>query len=397
MSVPGSKSITARALVCAALARGRSVLRNLCLGDDGLAMISCLRELGIEIKLNGDSACVEGCGGKIPARKARLNAGSSGTAARFVAALAAFSRGEYLLDCSVQMKKRPMAPLLGSLKECGAEISGDNFPLTIKGAPPAEFKLSADITQSSQFLSALMLAAPLAAEPLEISFSGRDYTGYAEMTAKVMRDFGGAAERRGNAYIAGGGYSGREYYIEPDLSAAGCFYAANRILGTDIRVENLPATGVQGDFEFIRFIRDFNGGRADASAFSDQTLNLAAVAPYLGFPTLICGVPHLRWQECDRLNAIQVNLSAMGVKCKQVDGGIEIYPAQPKPARIKTFGDHRVAMAFALTGLRADGIVIENAGTVSKTFPGYFGKLDGLCAALTGSTYGKDNNSLRPE
>lgn len=386
ISVPGSKSITARAVVCAALAKGESVLRGASLCDDCLTLISCLKKLGIIITVSGTDIVIEGCGGKIPVNKAAVDIGISGTAARFVTALAAFSDGEYIIDCGEGMKKRPVFPLLKSLSAAGARIesSDGGFPLKICGTSSISKQICIDISESSQFLSALLLAAPCSKENnLKITFSGEHALSYVDMTVDVMRAFGANVIKKGNIYSINGGYFAKNYYIEPDVSAACYFYAANKILGTDITVKGINPQSTQCDFKFIEFLKSFNGGSADMSLFSDQTLTLAAIAPYLENPTEIYGVQHIRKQECDRLNAIQVNLSAMGVRCEQFGGGVKIYPSQPKPALVKTFGDHRVAMAFALTGLRTDGIVIENGEVVSKTFPGYFKVLDSLCVSFT--------------
>lgn len=388
VSVHGSKSIAARALMCASLARGGSLVYNVPPCDDSRTLIGCLRALGIEISVRGTTASVGGCGGILPNKSAEFNVGSSGTAARFLTALAALSDGEYSVNCSPQMKRRPVLPLINSLTSAGAEIISDNgrFPLKIKGKPLSDggiARLSVDITESSQFLSGLMLAAAPSGYPVTISYSGSHSLGYAEMTAEVMRAFGAKCLKTDGTYSVFGGFSHAEYTVEPDVSAACYFYAANKILGTDIKVENLPEKSLQGDLGFIGFLKGFNGGRADMSGYSDQALTLAAIAPYLEKPTEIYGVPHIKKQECDRLNAIQVNLSRMGVRTEIYGDGIKIYPSLPRPARIESFGDHRVAMAFAICGLRTDGIVIENAQSVNKTFGDFFGVLSGICEALT--------------
>lgn len=382
--VPGSKSVTARALVCAALAKGKSVLLGASLCDDCLTLAECLKNFGIKITVSDKDFVVEGCGGKLPLKKASVNVGSSGTAARFVTALAAFSDGEYEIDCSDVMKKRPIQPLLTSLGTAGVRIENDNggFPLKICGISSAFSEISVDISASSQFLSALLLTSVCSGKPIKIAFSGTHALSYVQMTLDVMWSFGLNVKKDGNTYTVCGEYTAKRYDIEPDVSAACYFYGANKILGTNITVNGLMPRSMQCDLEFIEFLKTFNGGRVDMSAFSDQTLTLAAIAPYLEKPTEIYGVSHIRRQECDRINAICTNLSAMGVRCEERTDGVKIYPSQPKPAVIKTFGDHRVAMAFALTGLRAGGIEIENAEVVSKTFPDYFKVLDGLCASL---------------
>lgn len=379
VSVPGSKSITARALLIAALADGESTLYGVQFSDDCQTFLNCLKELGIDCSVDGTTVKITGCGGVLPKAKAQINVGSAGTAARFLPAMLAFQDGEYRVNCSEQMKKRPVAPLVGALGSVGAEFSGKSFPFTIRGTRSPKAEVTVDINESSQFLSALLISAVCAPYPVKIKVTGTHGLDYVNMTLDIMRAFGVTAEESGGVYTVSGKYSPKKYEIEPDVSAACYFYALNKILGTDVRVNGLLAHSMQGDMKFIELLKNFNGGRVDMRAFSDQALTLAAIAPYLENPTEICGVEHIRRQECDRINAIVTNLKAMGVKCEEGADGVKIYPSQPKPAKIKTFGDHRVAMSFALTGLRADGIIIENAEVCSKTFKDYFSVFDEVC------------------
>lgn len=385
VSVPGSKSITARALILAALARGQSVLVNAQISDDTRTMLDCLGRLGIECNVYGTTIKVEGCNGKIPVGSATLNVNSSGTAARFLTALLAFSDGEYVLNSSEQMKQRPMLPLIQSLIAAGANISseGGTFPLIIRGTSSPICPIKIDITQSSQFLSAMLMAGVCAKDGITIDVCGAHGMGYVDMTLNMMWSFGVNVEEEDNKYSVCGELAAKRYDIEPDVSSACYFYAANKILGTDISVRGITPHSMQGDIAFIRLLKNFDGGKVDMSAFSDQALTLAAIAPYLSKPTEICGVAHIRKQECDRINAMAVNLSAMGVNCVQTEDGIIIYPSLPKPAKIDTFGDHRVAMAFAVTGLRCEGTEIETAEVCSKTFGEYFATLNNLCHDLT--------------
>jgi 3-phosphoshikimate 1-carboxyvinyltransferase len=221
-----------------------------------------------------------------------------------------------------------------------------------------------------------------AGQPFYVTKKGTHGMDYVNMTIDMMWSFGVSVMVDGDEYMINGKYSAKRYEIEPDVSAACYFYAMNKILGTQISVNGIMPHTMQGDYKFIELIKNFDGGKVDMSAFSDQTLTLAAIAPYLSNPTEICGVAHIRGQECDRIKAIVTNLTAMGVKVEEKDDGVIIYPSQPKSAIVQTFGDHRVAMAFALTGLRADGIVIQNAEVCSKTFKEYFEVLDGLIHEL---------------
>lgn len=383
--VPGSKSITARALLLATLATGESTLYNAQFSDDCAAFTECIKALGIHCEAEGTTVKITGCGGKLPVKSAAIDVRSAGTAARFLTALLAFSDGEFTVDSSGQMKKRPIQPLIDSLRAAGAEVvsSGGTFPLKICGTSSPASEITVDITASSQFLSALLISGVCAKNGLTIRTVGSHGSDYIKMTLGMMWSFGVDVVEKDGAYFVCGGYTAKKYDIEPDISAACYFYAANKILGTDIKVKGVFPHSMQGDIKFIGLLKNFDGGRVDMSAFSDQALTLAAIAPYLGSPTEICGIAHTRGQECDRINAICHNLRAMGVRCEERPDGVKIYPSQPRPAVIETFGDHRVAMAFAITGLRAGGIAIDRPEVCSKTFKNYFGELERVCHDLT--------------
>ncbi|MDE6557816.1 MAG: 3-phosphoshikimate 1-carboxyvinyltransferase [Clostridia bacterium] len=385
--VPGSKSITARALLLAALAERESTLYGAQLSDDCATFIEAIKALGIGVTVDGTTVKVQGCGGRIPKTSGEVYVGSAGTAARFLTAMLALSGGEYKLTSSEQMQKRPQAALISALKTLGAQfefLNGENcFPFTVRGTKSAAGEVTVDITKSSQFLSALLMAGVLVGKPLKIKTVGSHGMDYVNMTLDMMWSFGVSVEEENGEYVVSGKYAAKKYDIEPDISAACYFYAVNRLLGTDIKVAGVMPRTMQGDIKFIELIKNFNGGVVDMSAFSDQALTLAAVAPYLKNPTEICGVAHIRGQECDRIKAIVHNLTAMGVICEEREDGVKIYPCTPHGADIQTFGDHRVAMAFSLCGLRTDGIVIINAEVCSKTFKEYFEVLDNLIERLT--------------
>lgn len=387
VNVVGSKSITARAMLISALAEGESVLFGAQFSDDCAAFLQCLKTLGIEVETDGAALKIKGCGGRLKKDKAEINVGSAGTAARFLPAFLAFQNGRYVIDCSQQMKNRPVQPLTSALSRLGAKIEffekEGSFPFAIEGAASPATSLEVDVSKSSQFLSALLISAVCAGKPITVKPYGNHGFDYVNMTVEMQRAFGAEVKEENGAFTVYGGYRARNYTIEPDISAACYFYAANKILGTQICVEGVGSRSLQGDIKFIKLLQTFDGGEVNAASFSDQALTLAAIAPYLGSPTCITGIGHIRAQECDRIKAIAYNLGAMGVKCEEFADGVKIYPSQPKPAIIKTFGDHRVAMSFAVTGLRADGIVIENAEVCSKTFKEYFTVLDNLCARLT--------------
>ena len=384
--VDGSKSITARAMLIAALAEGESTLSGAQLSDDCATFLKCLNALGIKSEVNGTTVKITGCGGKLAVNQAEINVGSAGTAARFLPAFLAFQSGKFKVDSSAQMKNRPVEPLITALTQLGARFTflekENSFPFIIEGTTSPSTQITVDISKSSQYLSALLMSAVCAGKPVLVKSIGSHGRDYIDMTLNIMWSFGVNVEENNGAYTVNGKYSARQYDIEPDVSAACYFYAINKILGTSVAVNGVFPHSMQGDINFIKLLKTFNGGTVDMSAFSDQTLTLAAIAPYLAKPTHITGVKHIRGQECDRIKAICANLKAMRVRCEEYDDGVKIYPSKPQPATVKTFGDHRVAMSFALTGLRADGIVIEDAEVCSKTFKNYFTVLDGVCAQL---------------
>ena len=387
VEVPGSKSITARALLISALADGQSVLYGGQLSDDCATFIQAVRALGIRVEECGGGIKVEGCGGTLPVSSGEIYVGSAGTAARFITALCALQKGRFTLSSSPQMMCRPQRSLIEALTALGArfEFLGEEycFPFIVEGTDEPEDEVTVNIEKSSQFLSALLMSAVCAKKPLTIRTVGSHGMEYVRMTLDMMWSFGVTVGEDRDSYTVFGAYEPKRYDIEPDISAACYFYAMNKILGTEISVRGVMKHTMQGDAKFIEILKDFDGGEIDMSAFSDQALTMAAIAPYLSAPTKIVGVKHIRGQECDRIKAIVKNLTALGIPCEEFDDGVKIYPAQPHAAHIDTFGDHRVAMSFAVTGLRCDGLVIDNAEVCSKTFKEYFDVLDDLIERLT--------------
>ena len=412
VKVPGSKSITNRALLITALAKGESRLSGALFSNDAKNMIACLNTLGIKIDVNEENELitVQGCGGRLPVKNASINVGSAGTAARFITALLAFSRGVYHLDASEQMKKRPMKPLLDALTSLGVIISYDekegHFPFTLDSREVKGGRISLDTGISSQFLSAVIMTGFLLENSLRVDISGgRESLPYVDMTVKVMESFGMkpivSYENNRASYILeeGKGYRGQSYEIEPDVSAACYFYAMAEILGCKAQVEKVHLDSIQGDIEFVKLLTkmgatlseekdgillqgaengDYEGLEANLNNFSDQSLTLAAVAAFAKSPVKITGVAHIRLQESDRLLAIKTELERLGIKTKMGEGEITIFPTSmdSSETEIETYEDHRVAMAFALIGLRREGVVIKNPGCSAKTFKDYFKVLD---------------------
>ena len=375
-------------------------------------MIACLNSLGIKIDVNEENELitVQGCGGRLPVKNAGINVGSAGTAARFITALLAFSGGVYHLDASEQMKKRPMKPLLDALTSLGVIISYDekegHFPFTLDSREVKGGRISLDTGISSQFLSAVIMTGFLLKNGLRVDITGgRESLPYVDMTVKVMESFGVKVDTVHENGLAshilkeGNGYAAREYNIEPDVSAACYFYAMAEILGCKAQVERVHLDSIQGDIEFVKLLTkmgavlseekdgimlqgaengDYDGLEANLNSFSDQSLTLAAVSTFAKSPIKITGVAHIRLQESDRLLAIKTELERLGIKTEMGEGEITIFPMSmdSSEVEIETYEDHRVAMAFALIGLRREGIVIKNPGCSAKTFKDYFKVLD---------------------
>ena len=406
VTVPGSKSITNRALLLAMLADGDSILTGALFSDDSRHFLSCLHALGFQTTASETESriTVKGLSGRLPCAESSLYVGSAGTAARFLTACLGVSQGVFHMDASEQMKKRPMAPLLDALKELGCEITFSEkegfFPFTLTGHGFCKNSICIDIDSSSQFLSALLIASCLSDKDMEISVRGSHGMSYIAMTCKMMEQFGVHFSKTSEDVFmipAGQHYHALSYAIEPDVSAAAYFYALAAILGISVTVKGVFPDSLQGDVQFLYILEQMgctlketaeglclsgpkkgklHGITVDMSACSDQAITLAAIAPFADAPTTITGIGHIRHQESDRINAIVKNLHAMGVPCTEQENGLTISPAQPHPALIHTYDDHRLAMGFSLTGLLAEGIVIENPLCCKKTFGNYFEVLE---------------------
>ncbi len=403
VSVPGSKSITNRALLLATLAEGTSTLRDVLFSDDSRHFLKCIQDLGFVTTVQEENrlVTVTGLGGPIPYAEAHPYVGSAGTAARFLAAYLGISNGTYHMDASEQMRKRPMAPLLNSLKELGCEILFEEkegyFPFTLTGHGFGTDTIAVNIDHSSQFLSAFLITSCLSPKDMHIRVEGSHGMAYIEITRKMMEQFGVQADfdahRRIYTIPAGQKYQAMDYRIEPDVSAAGYFYALSMVLGVPVQVKHVTFSSMQGDIQFLRILEQmgaslqeeadgivifppadghYHGVDADMSSCSDQAITLAAIAPFADSPTTIRGIGHIRYQECDRMKAIVTELGKMGIVCEETESSITIYPGTPRPSLVDTYEDHRMAMGFSLTGLRAPGIIIHNPDCCRKTFENYF-------------------------
>lgn len=421
-SVPGSKSITNRALLIAALAQGRSVLHGVLFSDDSRYFMKALQDLGFPVEIDEAAATVtiEGYGGEIPCSKsvthkvadnikgnmtevdASIYVGSAGTAARFLTAFLGLSKGMYRMTSSEQMKKRPMKELLVALESIGTKVIYEeepyHFPFIIGGFEWNGNSVSVDVEKSSQFLSAFLISSVLLPEGFTIDVIGSHGMAYVNMTLKMMEQFGVSVSNQKGCYVIleHKDYMAMDYAIEPDLSAACYFYALSPLLKVSAQVKGVHFDSLQGDIQFLNVLdemgcelleeeagvkvlppkEEFLGGSFDLSSFSDQTLTLAAIAPFTNSKVCIMNVGHIRYQECDRIEAILHNLSEMGIMATCEDGNLFILPGTPHGCEIETYEDHRVAMAFSLPGVLTDGIKVLNPSCTRKTFENYFEVLE---------------------
>ena len=404
--VPGSKSITNRALVAAALADGESRLSGVLVADDTSAMVEALRRLDVAVALDegAATAVVAGTAGRLPARPVTLDARQSGTTARFLAPLLALGTGAYRLDGSPQLRARPMGPTLGALTGLGARVEAvgepDRLPVTIGGGGLRGGRVALAGDVSSQFLSGLLLVGTLLADGLVVRLTTELVSRpYVDLTVATMRAFGADVEQPDDATVAvaPGGYRPTAFAVEPDASAASYLFAAAAICGGRVRVEGLGYGSAQGDLGFVDVLAgmgaivevgdgwtEVTGGAAlrgidvDMRHLSDTAQTLAAVAVFAEGATRITGIGFIRRKETDRIAAVVTELRRCGIAAEEEDDGFVVHGGSPRPTTVQTYDDHRMAMSFALLGLRAPGIAIEGPSCVAKTYPGYFADLDRL-------------------
>jgi 3-phosphoshikimate 1-carboxyvinyltransferase len=358
ITVPGSKSITNRALILAALSDGPCVLRGALWADDTQVMVDSLQKLGFDVTVEPDPAeesnrtiQVVGRGGEIPAKKAELYVGNAGTAARFLTALVTLGHGEYRISGDPRMHERPMGELFRALG-----IAGEHLPVTIRAAgrarpPGAPLRVRGE--PSSQFASALMLAG------YEVDTEPHPYV---EMTRRMMAEFT------------------PDYAVEPDLSSASYFVAAGWITGGAVKVAGWPKDSLQVDGRFPEFLPP-PATVSRQSELGDSVMTLAICALFGNQPMKLTGAARMRQQECDRLHAMVTELRRVGARAEEHADGFTVWPAtaeQLRGADIETYNDHRMAMCFAVLGLKLPGIRVKNPSCVNKTFPNFFDKLEQL-------------------
>lgn len=396
--IPGSKSITNRALIIGAMARGDTKLFKPLECEDTMVMISCLSDLGFNLYNKKDGLAIGGKEGVIPATTARLYTENSGTTMRFLTGLLSLGNGDYILDGSPRMRERPIKDLLDGLNALGVNLKSINDngcpPVSIhaNGLPGGNCRLAGSI--SSQFLSAILLCAPYAKKKVTIKIIGElSSRPYVDMTIRMMKDFGvSVIEEKNNIFIVSPGqyYQGRNYNIEGDASSASYFLAAAAITGGRVKVTNIGENSIQGDSRFPRLLAAMgakvrtgpdwtevtgpvkNGIKTDLNEMPDMVLTLAVTSLFTHGRTVITNVRNLRYKESDRLKALSAELKKIGAIVEELPDGLIIEGGDLHGAEIDTYNDHRMAMALSLVGLRIPGIKIRNPECVDKTFPSFF-------------------------
>ncbi|MGE5473318.1 MAG: 3-phosphoshikimate 1-carboxyvinyltransferase [Ignavibacteriales bacterium] len=400
VNVPGSKSITNRALIIGALAGRGTILKNFLYSDDTLYMLDALRGLGYYIKDDKETRIVNVENTAQVPLNGSCFIGNSGTAMRFLASFCAVKGGEVELTCIDRMKERPVGELVEALKKLGAQadyIDKNGFPpIKIKstGLKGGKVCLRGDI--SSQFITSMLLSAPYAEKDVDIEIAGELVSKpYVDITVQIMKNFKVDVCNQNYQYFhikAGQSYTPREYMIESDCSSASYFFAAAAIANGEITVENINPNSLQGDIKFVDILEEMGakvergsdyikvigngnlkGIAVDMNHMSDVAQTLAVVALFAEGPTEIKNVYNMRLKETDRLKALTKELVKLGAGVEEKDDGIIIYPSSLySAAEIETYDDHRMAMSFALAGLKIPGIKIAKPECVSKTFPGFF-------------------------
>ena len=410
---PGSKSITNRALICAALAGGTSTLTGTLDSDDTRVMIDSLQKLGVAVEADFENATltVSGRAGDFNSPVEDLFIGNSGTTVRFLTAALAFAGGHYRLDGVERMRERPIGPLVEALNGIGANVTaqspGGCPPVVIHSTAINSGSVSVSGNISSQYLSGLLMAAPLATGDIEFKITGDLISQpYVHMTIAVMKSFGVSVDFNDDLThfkISGDQrYRACDYDVEPDASAASYFFAAAAICGGTAKVEGLSKNALQGDVGFVDCLQQMGcsvvweadsisvtgpalrGIDVDMSDVSDTVQTLTSVALFVEGPTHVRNVAHNRVKETDRIGNLAIELRKFGVRVKEREDGLSVFPLTPPEklngAVVETYDDHRMAMSLALVGLKQPGVVITNPNCVAKTYPNFFAALQQFVA-----------------
>ncbi|RJQ84499.1 MAG: 3-phosphoshikimate 1-carboxyvinyltransferase [Desulfobacteraceae bacterium] len=404
VQVPGSKSYTHRLLIAAALSAGTCRIVNPLHSDDTLLTLSALRRMGISSEDRGSEMVVQGAKGKLAPCNDIIHLGNSGTSMRLLSGISILGRGDYLFTGSPRMCERPMQPLLDSLQQLGIQARAQKGngcpPIIITGGPPAGRHTSVDCGVSSQYLSALLLAAPCLPRGLLISVSrGPVSRPYIDMTLDIMSLFGITAARKDYTHFevpGGQTYRAGDHAVEPDCSQAGYFWAAAAVTGMRVKVQGVRPDSRQGDVGLAAVLAqmgcrvecepdgiavtggDLKAIEVDMGHMPDMVPTLAVVAAFAQGTTTIRKVAHLRAKESDRLAAVSQQLGRMGIEAVCGPDELRVTGGLPQGAEIETYNDHRIAMSFAVAGLKTPGVVIADENCVNKSFPNYWAVFEEL-------------------
>jgi 3-phosphoshikimate 1-carboxyvinyltransferase len=399
--IPGSKSLTQRALVAAALAQGNSFIGNALVAEDTLYLIDALRALGAQIITADGGFFVSGTAGKIISCGKEIFLGNNGTALRFLAVMVTLGSGRYILTGGKRLCERPVGALVEALQSMNVDISCRNNcpPVIVNAAGLSGGKITMKDIESSQYVSALLLCAPYTKKGIDLSLQGRFVSvPYIDLTVDVMRNFGAKVSATGQqnySVAAGKTYNGCDYFIEGDASGASYFFGAAAILQKPVRVNGIGISSRQGDLCLLKILEEMGcrvssgdnwievaGNRLlngdftfDLNDMPDMVPTLAVVAAFRKGKTVIANVAHLRLKESNRLAVLACELNRMGIEACETADGLIIQGGSPRPARIETYHDHRIAMSFAVAGLATPGIEIADKKCVDKSFPGFWEEL----------------------
>ena len=398
LNVPGSKSYTHRLLIAAAMSEGCCIIDNALRSEDTDLTLGALRQMGVEIRERGTILEMYGCGGRFRPTADPIQLGNSGTSMRLLISTACLGEGDYLLTGTQRMQERPVQPLVSALTQLGVRIvciNGNGCPpVSIRGGDTQGGAVDIDCSVSSQFLSSLLLAAPRLRAGMDIRVVGKTVSKpYIDMTIDILNRFGVQVEREGYARFQVAGdqhFQPGHYSVEPDGSNASYFWAVGAITGRRITVEGIQTGSLQGELGILTLFEqmgcrvarmedqvsvqggDLRGITADMGNMPDMVPTLAVVAAFAKGRTIIRNVAHLKAKECDRLAAVMTELGRMGIETHSDGNDLTVVGGTPRGAAIETYNDHRIAMSFAVAGLKAQGTSIRDERCVDKSFPGFW-------------------------
>jgi 3-phosphoshikimate 1-carboxyvinyltransferase len=401
--VPGSKSYTHRVLIASALSDGVCSISNALKSEDTDLTIKALKRFGVEITEVKEKLLVHGSKGRLTGGGTIFLA-NSGTSMRFLTAVASLAEGETVLTGNDRMKERPLGDLILGLQRIGVlieSLESDGYPpVCVKGGIPEGGDIKLECTVSSQFLSAILLIAPLTRQGIRVKIIGEPVSKpYIDMTLEVMKLFGIMLSRNGYTEFSLDGmqsYRAGDFTIEPDASNASYFWAAAAVMGESVKVMGLSGESSQGDMKFLHCLErmgcivenEQDGIRVtgaslraidvDMGDMPDMVPTVAVVAAFADGVTRIRNIAHLRVKECDRISALANELKKMGIRVRQDEGVVEVSGGNPRGVEIETYNDHRIAMSFSICGLKVPGVSIRNEGCVAKSFPSYWEVFESL-------------------